>query len=376
MNKTKKIIMIIVITITLLALIGGTYAYWRWQLAAANRTTITLTYADGFSCTADGGGDITSSNVQLIPASCTNSNYAIKRTVTVTPTLTSANQLSLNLKLKIDNISTILANSDNFKYALTKSSSSCTSDVFAEGTFKGKQNGDTVDLLTEKQYLVSEPDTYYLYIWLDRAETNNATMDQPFRFSLTGDCTNQDFDRYTVTFDANGGTVNMPTKEVAYGSKYGSLPIPTREGYTFLGWNGKNLLGEAQIGIAWNNSSNSARAVAYAKVKPNTQYTISFNNISGVDGVYSFEKNDKNENTVIGEIPQINDNKTIITTANTNYIGIQFNKSNITASDIEVIKMQVEEGNTAITYEPYYITSDTTVVQEKNHTLTAIWQKN
>ena len=41
---------------------------------------------------------------------------------------------------------------------------------------------------------------------------------------------------YTVTFNANGGTVSPESKTVNYGSSYGSLPTPTRNGYTFLGW--------------------------------------------------------------------------------------------------------------------------------------------
>ena len=42
--------------------------------------------------------------------------------------------------------------------------------------------------------------------------------------------------KYTVTFDANGGTVGTTTKTVTYGNPYGELPTPTREGYTFAGW--------------------------------------------------------------------------------------------------------------------------------------------
>lgn len=42
--------------------------------------------------------------------------------------------------------------------------------------------------------------------------------------------------RFTVTFDANGGEVSTSTKTVSYGREYGELPTPTREGYTFLGW--------------------------------------------------------------------------------------------------------------------------------------------
>ena len=41
---------------------------------------------------------------------------------------------------------------------------------------------------------------------------------------------------YTVTFDANGGTVTPETMKVTYGCLYGELPTPTRKGYTFVGW--------------------------------------------------------------------------------------------------------------------------------------------
>ena len=42
--------------------------------------------------------------------------------------------------------------------------------------------------------------------------------------------------KYTVTLDANGGTVSMASRTATYGSKYPALPAPTREGYTFDGW--------------------------------------------------------------------------------------------------------------------------------------------
>lgn len=44
--------------------------------------------------------------------------------------------------------------------------------------------------------------------------------------------------KYTVTFDANGGNAVEPaSKEVTYGETYGDLPTPTRSGsYSFRGW--------------------------------------------------------------------------------------------------------------------------------------------
>lgn len=42
--------------------------------------------------------------------------------------------------------------------------------------------------------------------------------------------------QYTVTFNANGGTVKPESKSVTYTEVYGELPTPTRVGYAFAGW--------------------------------------------------------------------------------------------------------------------------------------------
>ena len=41
---------------------------------------------------------------------------------------------------------------------------------------------------------------------------------------------------YTLTYNANGGTVTPTNKTLTYGAKYGTLPTPSRTGYTFKGW--------------------------------------------------------------------------------------------------------------------------------------------
>lgn len=41
---------------------------------------------------------------------------------------------------------------------------------------------------------------------------------------------------YTLTFDANDGTVNTTSKAGQYNSAWGTLPTPTRTGYAFKGW--------------------------------------------------------------------------------------------------------------------------------------------
>ena len=41
---------------------------------------------------------------------------------------------------------------------------------------------------------------------------------------------------YTLTYNANGGSVSPGSKTLNKGAQYGNLPTPTRSGYTFNGW--------------------------------------------------------------------------------------------------------------------------------------------
>ena len=65
--------------------------------------------------------------------------------------------------------------------------------------------------------------------------------EEPFSFdtTITSDITltaKWTQNTYTVTFDANGGSVDPTSKNVTFDEPYGELPVPTRTGYDFLGW--------------------------------------------------------------------------------------------------------------------------------------------
>ncbi len=51
--------------------------------------------------------------------------------------------------------------------------------------------------------------------------------------------------KLTVTFDAGNGSLSTKTKTVTYSEKYGDLPVPTRDNFSFGGWftksNGKGM---------------------------------------------------------------------------------------------------------------------------------------
>ena len=125
----------------------------------------------------------------LVPASCgDNSGYVIMREINVMPTLNSnLNNVELDLWLDINSIGSGLSNSQNFMYSLSRYG--CEEEVVDYGSFNNKTNGGKINLLSDKIYSQTTTDTYYLYIWLDKDETSQATMDQLFDLSLNGNCT-------------------------------------------------------------------------------------------------------------------------------------------------------------------------------------------
>ena len=191
MNKQKPITILLIAGL-ISTIIGGTFAYWGWATANNQKTEVTFTVASDFSCSGDAGGNITSNDKTLAPASCLNTNYAIQRTVRVNTSQPQGKSVALDMWLKVNSIAANLSASENFKYALTTNSGSCTEDVIAEGTFTGSTAGSQLNLLEKKEYTeTTSNDTYYLYIWLDAAETNPNTMNQTFNFSVEGSCTNR-----------------------------------------------------------------------------------------------------------------------------------------------------------------------------------------
>ena len=77
-----------------------------------------------------------------------------------------------------------------------------------------------------------------------------------------------------VTFNANGGSVGTASKKVYINTPYGTLPTPTRTGYSFAGWytaaSGGSLVKED------TNVSITSNQTLYAHWTPYT-YTVSYN---------------------------------------------------------------------------------------------------
>ena len=196
----------------------------------------------------------------------------------------------------------------------------------------------------------------------------------------------------TVTFDVNGGKVNKTSKRVVYNQIYGELPTPTREGYEFMGWNGKNMFTGLVKGKGLNSNNGAEINNINAAVSDYIPISFNLNNNYYLSGL---------TNTLNSYIAAYNENKEFIgrsggdkhkyisfnsTIFSKNVSGIegdikyiritQYKTSNNsgTIEDINNIQIQLKTGTKATTYEPYYIISSTTVVQGTNHPLKAIWQ--
>ena len=97
--------------------------------------------------------------------------------------------------------------------------------------------------------------------------------------------------KYTITYEVNGGSINNKTKEVTYDSKYGTLEIPSKKGYSFKGWYKDN--GFIDIVDEDTIVSDDKDHILYAKWEINS-YKLTIN-----DGIntneYTLKYNDEKE---------------------------------------------------------------------------------
>ena len=86
--------------------------------------------------------------------------------------------------------------------------------------------------------------TGFKFVGWNSEKSGNGIMYQPNEVICNlakdkGECTlyaQWEAEEYTITYDANGGTLLATEEKIKYNSKYGELQVPEREGYSFLGW--------------------------------------------------------------------------------------------------------------------------------------------
>lgn len=190
MKDRKKLIIAIVAVLIIIVLVGGaTFAYWTWVTNTAQQTNVSFVVnqsdLEGEMYATLEGGNGTTDVTAIKPSTCNGSN-AIVKTITIKYLNKTVQAATVSATLKVTAFTarstSYLPSSTNLgylKYALTTSSSSCTTGVQKSGSFSGLTFSSSVtptnlpltlftQTFTASANMSSEgTQTYYLYIWLD-----------------------------------------------------------------------------------------------------------------------------------------------------------------------------------------------------------------
>ena len=185
MNKKKKIFLITGISLlVLIAIVGGTYAWYVWTTSDSDTTKI-VAGVGAATVTFDGGSDI---NANLRPVS--DKSKGIVKNISVKA---DTEGLVFNMYLDITSIDTGLKD-ESFRYELYKGTTKVKEGNFSDSYLTSntvtctKNNTNHIVLLTNESISTSKT-SYTLYIWIDGANyTNpNTMMNKTFSFKLHAD---------------------------------------------------------------------------------------------------------------------------------------------------------------------------------------------
>ncbi len=216
---------------------------------------------------------------------------------------------------------------------------------------------------------------------------------------------------YTVTFDPNGGELStigggVSSKQVTLGDTYGDLPVPTRTGYSFVGWRGRNYLNGYKFtksGFVENFSykNDILTITSVTKTTPEEvsgteqAYVGAYLSLSKGRYMVSFENRTYTETIDYPEIALIDrsvepqgyiwgshfssdafftlnrDYSTLFFVVYANINSNGWTSGTITYNGLMIYKVSSE--NEVVKYEPYYIESDTQFSNSDDRVLTAEW---
>ena len=289
-NDKSKVYMIVGVVILIIAIVGSTYAYYRYVLTSTNVNTITrgLDYYINYAK----GTDITSGT--LNPST----DYTGGNSVTITLNKKdNTYDIYGHIYLDISNISTALSSSNALKYVVLEGTTK-----ISEGSLGGVSASNSY-LLAVNIPLKTTSTTYTVYLWFDERNSNalsaesssvsakvrcEATMkeinDEPYTFSfsrklvsiynastktpVTNNSITYQYDTADSLMQDIGGNIRYygasPNNYIYFNcSDYANQSSSTCELWRIIGvFNGKvKLIRGSQIGTySWDNKNPSTGA--------------------------------------------------------------------------------------------------------------------
>ena len=381
--KKSKIILIIGIISLLIVAAGITYAYFSARIIGSESASTVVFEAGSLRIDLSGGNNLVANSI--LPGSAP---WASK-TFTVIGNNNSNGYMPYSVNLVVDENTYSL---DAISYTLTLVTSETTNngepienrentpinytDIIGSGYFTNGKN-------LKHTYILN---LYFLETNTDQSENMMAT----FRAHIEINGNRASKNKITVNFDADGGELATLSKEVVIGSAYGDLPIPTNEGYEFLGWNGKNMFNEHDWLLAISGAKVEKGYYVFSSInaynkysngnflpkfnfKENTQYTYS---VYGYISSGSLRFNLAYSDTIGRLIFNIRTEGMQSLTSPPDVTLNPYQTMSYGINRIAYIKhVQLEEGTDVTEWEPFYLNKYTKVTQIENNTLKAIWKE-
>lgn len=143
-------------------------------------------------------------------------------------------------------------------------------------------------------------DNYEFFEWNSKSDGSGETYTAETVYMIDDDITvyaQYTGSVYEITFDARGGSVEPETTAVIYGEEVGELPVPEKEGYTFVAWNTQ----DDGNGEDYNSTTvyeNGGNITLYAIWEGNA-YLIGFNSLGGT----TFPSQEVTYGSEVGSLP-------------------------------------------------------------------------
>ena len=226
-------------------------------------SSVTITVRSAGNGTVSGGGTFYLGDIVTLTA--TPSNGYMFDSWTFTGGSSTANPLSYEIRQEM------LGTSVTYTANFVSNSATIVVRSGGNGTVSGGgtyQLGDTVTIS-------ATPSSGYSFInWTFTGGSSNVNpLSYEIRQEMIGQSVTYTANfgkNVTVSFNANGGSVGTASKTVTVGSTYGTLPVPSKSGYGFLGWYTASSGGSKVT--ASTSVTNTSNHTLYAHWQQETQF--------------------------------------------------------------------------------------------------------
>ena len=250
-KTSSKLVIVSVLIAIIITSIGVAFGYFVWN--STTNTDISFT-VEGAVVQLDDGSDITGANLMPVASYTSGGKNVVKKDIKIKLKDTVTSDVTVNFKLKINNIDSGL-NHSSFKYNLVNASGTSVKS----GNFSTSKAGDSISLYTlstENNTLTTSISSYTLYVYIDGTMGDNPSsmMNQSFDFNLDVTGSNSSLKKVLPavkvvegldkgeTGDSGSGVYKVTHSAITAGSSATGKEIPATTDYRYYGPNPNNYI--------------------------------------------------------------------------------------------------------------------------------------